>query len=181
MEFVRQLKAYGNVSTCRWKWTNQYSKGRIRTAKNVCFQDIVKKYKFYLAFENSLCEDYLSEKVAQFMNIPSVPIIMSNAKVEQYLPTNSYINVFDFTSIKDLADYILYLDENFDEYFKYFTWRTKWRVETRIFTRPKVKCDLCDLLIFVATTDYKNIFFWFQALTWTSLKCNNKLFSIFGS
>ena len=172
MKFVRRLKKYVNVdiygrcgksldSTCHWKWTNQYSKWTNRTGKHLCLHDIVKNYKFYLAFENSLCEDYLSEKAAQFMNTPSVPIVMSYAKVEQYLPTNSYINVFDFTSIKDLADYILYLDKNFDEYLKYFAWRTKWRVETHIFTRPKVKCDLCNLLYTNYSKTYHNLADWF--------------------
>ena len=168
MQFVQKLKKYVNVDiygrcgtnlegTCNWEWTNQN-----RTGENFyCLHEIVKRYKFYLAFENSLCEDYLSEKAPQFMNIASVPIIMSNAKVEQYLPKNSYINVFDFKSIEDLANHILYLDKNFDEYFKYFTWRTKWTVDTHLVTRPGVKCDLCDLLYTNYSKTYHNLADWF--------------------
>ena len=169
MQFVQRLKKYVNVDIygqcgtnlqgiCKWKWTNQNDTGKNNP---YCLHEIVKKYKFYLAFENSLCEDYISEKAAQFMNIASVPIIMSNAKVEQYLPKNSYINIFDFKTIQDLANHILYLDDNFDEYFKYFTWRTKWTVDTQLVTRPRVKCDMCDLLHTNHRKTYHNLADWF--------------------
>jgi len=31
-----------------------------------CFKDLVNSYKYYLAFENGLCRDYVSEKYWQF-------------------------------------------------------------------------------------------------------------------
>ena len=132
------------------------------TGKNYyCLHDIVKDYKFYIAFENSMCEDYFTEKAAQFMNAPSVPIVMSQANVKNYLPSKSYINAFDFKTIKALADYIIYLDNNFEEYMKYFSWRQKWRVETLLKIRPKAKCDLCELLHIDYHKTYTNLAEWF--------------------
>ena len=126
-----------------------------------CLHDIVKDYKFYIAFENSMCEDYFTEKAAPFMNAPSVPIVMSHAKVENFLTSKSYINAFDFKTVKELADYIIYLDNNFEEYIKYFSWRQKWTVETLLKIRPKAKCDLCELLHTKYHKTYTNLAQWF--------------------
>ena len=184
--FVKQLRRYVNIDiygdcgvslqdTCNWKWTNLNNTGE----NTYCLHDIVTNYKFYLAFENTLCTDYLTEKAAQFMNTPSVPIVMSSAKLENFFPTHSYINVFDFKSIQELADYILYLDRNFYEYFKYFEWRNKWSVNTHLITRPKAECDLCDLLYTNYSKTYHNLADWFAGPHVCDTKFLQKHFSDF--
>ena len=59
-----------------------------------------------------------------------VPIVMGAYKedYEQLLPPNSYINVDDFATIKDLTDYLLYLDRNDTAYATYFAWKTTGRI-----------------------------------------------------
>ena len=111
-----------------------------------CLEDIVKDYKFYIAFENSLCKYYLSEKSSQFMNISTIPIVLSYGDPESKLPPKSYINALDFTSVKDLADYISYLDKNDDKYLEYFEWWANWKVFNQYVSRPKTLCRICDLL-----------------------------------
>ena len=160
--------------------TCSHKDSKNRTGKDpLCLQKIVKNYKFYIAFENSLCDDYLTEKAAQFMDIPSLPIVMSYAKLDRFLPPKSYINVFNFTTIKQLADYILYLDNNFDEYIKYFSWRKRWKIETFLKVRPRVKCDLCDLLHTEYSKMYENLADWFAAPGLCSLDGLQKHFSDF--
>ena len=39
------------------------------------------------------------------------------------MPPSGYINVLDFKSPKDLADYLLYLDKNTTAYNAYFKWK----------------------------------------------------------
>ncbi len=54
-----------------------------------------------------------------------VPIVLGAYK-EDYistLPPQSYINVDDFQSIKELAAYLQYLDKNDTAYAAYFAWR----------------------------------------------------------
>ncbi len=54
-----------------------------------------------------------------------VPIVLGAYK-EDYistLPPQSYINVDDFRSMRDLADYVKYLDRNDTAYAAYFAWR----------------------------------------------------------
>ena len=166
-KFVQQLQEYNiNIDIYGKCGKNLSNICEHKDTKNVtgkdpyCLHNIVKNYKFYIAFENSLCTDYLTEKATQFMDLPTLPIIMSYGKVDLLLPPKSYINVFDFKSIKELADYILYLDNNFHEYLDYFLWRYKWKIETFLTTRPKVKCDLCDLLYTNYSKTYRNIARW---------------------
>ena len=64
-------------------------------------------YRFYLAFENSMCRDYVSEKVFQRMaDSLVIPIVMGGANYSAHLPPHSYINVEDFKSPKELASHL---------------------------------------------------------------------------
>ncbi len=59
-----------------------------------------------------------------------IPIVMGAPK-EDYLamlPPNSYINVDDFKTIKELTDYINYLDKNDTAYASYFAWKEHGRI-----------------------------------------------------
>ena len=84
----------------------------------------ISSYKFYLAFENSLCGEYISEKLWRSFEWGLVPVVFGG--LESYkliLPANSYIDVTDFSSPKFLADYIMKLDSNETLYRSYFNWK----------------------------------------------------------
>ena len=60
---------------------------------------IERDYKFYLAFENSLCRDYVTEKFYNPLLFSTVPIVYGEADYEAIgAPTNSYIDVKHFSS-----------------------------------------------------------------------------------
>jgi hypothetical protein len=74
-----------------------------RMADNV---DAYKKYKFVIAIENSNCADYVSEKLVKAIESGSIPIVAGrNGRPDyrRYMPKHSFINIFDYTSIKELA------------------------------------------------------------------------------
>lgn len=103
-----------------------------------------KDYKFYLAFENSNCKEYITEKF--FLNSLSndiLPIVMG-ARPADYAavaPEHSYIHVDEFESPRELAEYLFVLDRNDDLYNTYFQWKgTGELVDT------KLGCRLCALL-----------------------------------
>ncbi|GIY74282.1 glycoprotein 3-alpha-L-fucosyltransferase A [Caerostris extrusa] len=97
-----------------------------RTSAGRCFHMLNKEYKFYLAFENSNCKDYITEKF--FINglgHDVIPIVMG-ARPEDYArsaPPHSYIHVEDFSGPEDLALYLRQLDANDTLYNEYFTWK----------------------------------------------------------
>ena len=95
-----------------------------------CRDYLGQNYKFYLAFENSLCLDYVTEKFFLSYKYNVVPVTFGWANYSLYGPPGSYINALDYDSVEDLAKYLLYLDQNEDEYLKYFAWRGTYAVHS---------------------------------------------------
>ncbi len=77
-----------------------------------CFSKLAEGFKFYLSFENSLCDHYVTEKLVKALENNVVPIVMGGADYAQIAPPNSFINVADFETVKELANYIKFLDSN---------------------------------------------------------------------
>ena len=83
---------------------------------------VSKKYKYYLAFENSNCVDYITEKFWDSLKHKVLPIVMG-ARVEDYqavAPPNSFLHVDSFAGPEELAEHLKYLDENPRDYNKHF-------------------------------------------------------------
>ena len=105
----------------------------------LCHEILNNHYKFYLAFENSNCRDYITEKffvtglglvyTAYLVIIYTgctrnniLPIVMG-ARPEDYArvaPHHSYIHVDQFRGPRHLAQYLHMLDKDDDKYNQYF-------------------------------------------------------------
>lgn len=109
-----------------------------------CRELLGQNYKFYLAFENSLCEEYVTEKFFLAYQHNMVPVAFGWANYSLYGPPGSYINALDYDSVENLAKHLLYLDQNDDEYVKYFSWKGKHRVQS--YTMNKATCTVCQKL-----------------------------------
>ncbi|CAH8644131.1 unnamed protein product [Heterobilharzia americana] len=88
-----------------------------------CLTVIRENYKFYLSFENSLCSEYITEKLYRnALSNDILPVVMG-ASIEEYervSPPYSFIHVDQFESPEKLAKYLLYLDKNDTAYNEYF-------------------------------------------------------------
>ena len=113
-------------------------------------RSLLQNYKFFIAFENMNCEDYITEKYwCTPLELGLVPVVMGGADYKALAIPGSYINVMDFPSIKKLAEYLLFLDQNDDEYNRYFEWKKHYKVGGCL--RPKVNmtnnypwmCEVC--------------------------------------
>ena len=140
-----------------------------RSNRHHCMEDINKTYKFYLAFENSLCVDYVTEKFFKVLPYDVIPIVRGGANYTKLIPHKWYINTADFASVKDLAKYLKYLDKNPREYSKYFEGKNKYifRFNIGIFEN-NVWCDLCEKLRNPKEPQkyYSNIGAWWNAKTY---------------
>jgi len=111
-------------------------------------EELFFNYKFYLAFENSHCKDYITEKVFYNSLIHgSIPIVLGADKknYEQILPPNSFIHIDDFKDLKQLADQLNNISTNFDTFSSYHQWRIDYRLLVRkssYFIDDRF-CDLC--------------------------------------
>ncbi|XP_045125147.1 alpha-(1,3)-fucosyltransferase 7-like isoform X1 [Portunus trituberculatus] len=113
---------------------------------------ILGDYKFYLAFENSNCKEYITEKVWwNALEKGAVPVVMGT-KVEDYrrvLPPHSFLHVDDFPTPQSLAQRLMYLGSNKTEYNKFQAWRSQFKVvnEHGYFQTPVFHyCRICEAL-----------------------------------
>ncbi|KAK3749313.1 hypothetical protein QZH41_020097, partial [Actinostola sp. cb2023] len=88
------------------------------------FHEFLAQYKFHIAFENAICQDYMTEKLFRPIEVGSVPIYMGSSLARDWMPNEkSVIFVDNFLSPEDLAKYIRYLDSDGDAYQKYLEYK----------------------------------------------------------
>ncbi|XP_046802714.1 alpha-(1,3)-fucosyltransferase C-like [Lucilia cuprina] len=126
-----------------------------------CDKLLDENYKFYFSFENSLCTDYITEKVYNIMRRNIIPVVYGGVNYERFLPPHSYINVDDYDTPQDLANYLQYLSDRPEEYMRYFWWRQYYELKSH-----SPFCDLCKRLhepnFYVKTQSYENIEKWWM-------------------
>ena len=88
-------------------------------------QEIIGRYRFCMAVENSTEADYVTEKIYDCFLAGTVPIYLGAPNVDEFVPPGSYINAANFDSPADLAAYLRYLVETPQAYEEYFAWRSK--------------------------------------------------------
>ncbi len=110
-----------------------------------CTLDMRRKYKFYLAFENHRCKDYITEKFFNALQDGMVPIVLgaSQADYEAIAPPNSFLHVDNFTSPEELAQYVLQLDKDENAYTRYLLWHRDYEVGYS--GDHSLECKLCHL------------------------------------
>lgn len=140
LDYVKELQTYIQADVIS---------GSGRCGKDLCprwkCDDTKLGYKFYLAFENSLCKDYITEKFWKNALIHgALPVVMGANKGDyiKVAPPGSFIHVDDFKSPKELATYLKMLNSNDDLYNKYF----EWKINYTITKTGESLCGLCDAL-----------------------------------
>jgi hypothetical protein len=85
---------------------------------------VISRYKFTLAFENSICRDYVTEKFFEPLTCGSVPVYLGAPNVDEFAPADGcYINAADFSGPRDLAAYLKHLDRDDGAYGAYLRWK----------------------------------------------------------
>ncbi|KAK3862691.1 hypothetical protein Pcinc_031470, partial [Petrolisthes cinctipes] len=81
-----------------------------------CWQETLQyNYSFYLAFENSLCDHYITEKLYNPLVFHIVPVVWGGADYSQYLPPHSYIDARQYSPY-ELATLLMRLHTHPEEY-----------------------------------------------------------------
>ena len=126
------------------------------------------KYKFYLAFENSICKEYITEKPAKALLAGLVPVVYGAVSSEEYhfFPPNSYIDTRNFTSPQSLAGYLKHLDEHHDEYLAFHAWRSNYEIKY-----TDRWCKLCNALYNTSDTSESQCRNVDWSTFWTTKSC----------
>lgn len=85
-------------------------------------RDFQAQYKFSITYENGAYRGeqigYSTEKIMESMVVNSIPIYRGNPKIDLEFNKKSFISYYDFKNDDDMIDYIIYLDQNDNEYMK---------------------------------------------------------------
>ena len=64
---------------------------------SVCFNHLINSpFQFYLSLENSLCQDYITEKFWKILPYNMIPIVLNGVNMSNTAPPHSYIDIKDF-------------------------------------------------------------------------------------
>ncbi|KAH9364883.1 hypothetical protein HPB48_016214 [Haemaphysalis longicornis] len=154
--FVEELRKYMRVDV--YGQCGNYACPRFTG----CHQKFATKYFFRLSFENTLCKDYVTEKLFYTLNFDMIPVTFGGADYKALAPPNSYIDALAFKTPKDLADYLKRVSEDFDLYKSYFEWKGVYDVKR--FTYYTF-CNLCSKLYsssFMERSAYPDIVQWWN-------------------
>ncbi|KAL7056990.1 hypothetical protein AAHC03_019044 [Spirometra sp. Aus1] len=136
MDYMKELANYTEVDF--------YGRGQRNCSRkgDECLRGLSRQYKFYLAFENSNCKDYITEKLFRnALQFGMLPVVMGASRDEYcaIAPPNSFIHVDDFASPAALAKYLNWLDRNDTAYASYFA----WKAYGKIVRYRRTDCRLC--------------------------------------
>ncbi|XP_018017388.1 glycoprotein 3-alpha-L-fucosyltransferase A [Hyalella azteca] len=141
-----------------------------------CYKMVEQEYKFYLSFENSLCNHYVTEKFFTLLRYDVVPVTYGLGQELTGAPKDAYIDVFDFPDVQTLAAYLLYLDSNATAYNEYFRWKQFYEVK-KILGESRVCCKLCEILVrgIEPQRQYTNVQAWLSNGQWINATENEEL------
>lgn len=126
------------------------------------FLKFVAKYKFVIAIENGVCEDYITEKFWRALHVGVVPIYYGSPSIRDWLPNEkSAILLEDFPTPELLSRHINNLMQNDTFYEEYLEHKTKGKISNQkiidelrlrpyqtghMETENELKCFLCKKL-----------------------------------
>lgn len=137
----KRAEVYKNLS--KYLHVNIYGKANNKPLCKDCLLPTISKSKFYLAFENSIHRDYITEKLwRNSLLAGTVPVVLGppRANYEQFVPADSFIHVNDFGSLEELATFLKTM--NSSRYQQFFAWQRRFSVKLYTDWRERI-CTIC--------------------------------------
>ncbi|XP_041978305.1 alpha-(1,3)-fucosyltransferase 10 [Aricia agestis] len=110
--YARELMQYINIDSYGSCLQNielprEFAVDYLNKLNDDAFLKFVGRYKFVLAIENGVCEDYVTEKFWRAIKVGSVPIYFGSPTIRDWLPNEkSAILLDDYPTPKVMAEYI---------------------------------------------------------------------------
>ena len=128
-----------------------------------CYKELSKTYKFFLSFENSMCKDYVTEKLFGALKQTWVPVVRGGANYSIFVPERSVIDASSH-SPAELAVILREIASNETIYRSYLDWKKKFTSELYNGS-PRASavwvCDACQKLRNITTKkNYEDIYSW---------------------
>ncbi|KAL8565344.1 hypothetical protein ACOMHN_029039 [Nucella lapillus] len=138
MQYVKELQKHIDVDIyggCSKRKCPQ-------STENGCLKFLNKTYHFYASFENSICQDYVTEKFFKTFTADVVPIVRGGTNYTRYFPPGTFINTADYSDPKQLAEHLKTLIADRKAYTRLLEAKDRFFVVNK-----KVSiCELCEHL-----------------------------------
>lgn len=125
LNYVKELMSYGVTVHSYGRCMHNKDAPAKSSNKAASKGEVIARYKFTIAMENGNTENYVTEKLYGPLVEGSVPIHMGVSNVHDFAPEHSVISVHDFSSAKELAEYLKELDRDDAKYSEYLAWKEK--------------------------------------------------------
>jgi alpha-1,3-fucosyltransferase len=173
--YIKKLRKYIKVDVygrCGTKCSKSFGKLN-------CKEKIASIYKFYFAFENNLCKDYITEKFFSILKYPIIPVVLGSGNYEHFIPKSGYINALDFKTPKKFANYLKYVSKNPSVFNSYF----KWKQHVSFYQNRIIVSPLCEMCIQLHLESYfgikKKVIHNISKMWSKKENCYHKLFHFF--
>lgn len=138
-DYVREMRKFIDVDIyggCGTPCSKQNGK---------CTDALSTTYKFYLSFENSICTDYISEKLYKIYNagMHVIPVTRGRSFYGRYFPNNTFIDAANFPNPRALAEHLKRLGSDLDRYAQMLEVKDQYRVFGGL---DLMWCNLCEAL-----------------------------------
>jgi len=129
-----------------------------------CEKKLFASFKYYLAFENRNCTDYITEKLWRSFDRRIIPIVLQPNR-ESYshfnIPAGSIIHMqdFEYSTVK-LTEYLKSMDSDFEAYYNILKWTNVYlkSFNSAEYLEPHRMCHLCKQLnTFKSNVYYKDL------------------------
>ena len=122
------------------------------TTPSSCLTYLSSNYMFFLAFEHSICDSYVTlDRFFRLLSndIDMVPIVPTTHGHDHYVPRSAFIDASSFSSVNRFADHLLWLTTNETAYNGHFSWKRSGNVlvGAEFSVEQAVHSLLCDMCI----------------------------------
>ena len=157
-DYVEVLKKYINVDVlgdCGKEWN---CGERFVHDHGNCFSILNSTYRFHIAFENSLCEDYITEKFYENYKYDIIQVVRGgNLKNRPVIAARgAYISTTDFTNAHLLGQYLQQLSERPTQYAQMLKEKDKYMSTEYTQIMKDAMCEICYRLHNL--DDYRNVY-----------------------
>uniref|UniRef100_A0A914LL52 Fucosyltransferase n=1 Tax=Meloidogyne incognita TaxID=6306 RepID=A0A914LL52_MELIC len=84
-----------------------------------CYKRNMENHMFYLALENNICHNYVTEKFWNSLRSLTVPVVFSRPVLKGMdVPSNAFIALDDFKSVNEFSAYLKALQNDTERYLK---------------------------------------------------------------
>ena len=129
-----------------------------------CFSDMENIYKFYLAFENTIYTDYVTEKVFNWYNRNIIIVVRGGANYSRIVPKGTVIDASDFKSATALGEYLKKVAADKELYLSYLRKKDTYLNTGKMVEVQNAYCNLCERLnkLDEHRNSYNNIINWWS-------------------